>query len=118
MKANDLAQSSLSLKELLRYVKQELVESQREREASGEAALFEVEGLILEVNFIVIKSKAARGGIDFKVLTLGGINVGGGKDYQEHQVHKITLTLKTVPRKRRAKDRFLGQDPIIISGGG
>ncbi len=60
----------LSLKELINAVKRELVESQAEREESGEEARFFVDQLQLEVNFGVTRSTDAKGGISFQVLTL------------------------------------------------
>jgi hypothetical protein len=97
MPDHDLKESSLSLKELIRRVQIELMESQGEREARGDAPLFEVESLTLEVNFVVTRSKGGSGGFEFKVLTFGGINVGGDVERQEQQTHKITLSLKAIP---------------------
>ena len=94
-------QNSLSLKELIFRVQQELVESQAEREARGEDALFQVEKLVLEVNFVVTQSMEGKGGLEFKVLTLGGVNIGGNKGYQQQQVHKITLSLTVAPHKTK-----------------
>jgi Trypsin-co-occurring domain 2 len=85
---------SLFVRELIRRVHQELVESRAEREASGSAAIFEVERLTVEVNFVATESKDARGGLDFKIVTLGG-----GMQLQTQQVHKITLNLVAVGYK-------------------
>jgi hypothetical protein len=82
---------SLFVRELIRRVHQELVESRAEREASGSAAIFEVERLTVEVNFVATESKDAQGGLDFKIVTLGG-----GMQLQTQQVHKITLNLVAV----------------------
>jgi hypothetical protein len=101
MRNDDSKENSLSLKELIRRVQAELVESQHERESRGEAALFEVESLTLEVNFVVTKSKGASGGFDFRVLTFGGIKAGGDIERQEQQTHKIILSLKTVSGSER-----------------
>ena len=89
-------ENSLSLKNLIRRVQVELMESQLEREQRGEAALFKVESLTLEVNFVVTKSMGGSGGFEFKVLTFGGIKAGGDVEHQEQQTHKIILSLKTV----------------------
>ncbi|MEK6283163.1 MAG: trypco2 family protein [Acidobacteriota bacterium] len=97
MQNDDSTESSLSLKEMIRRVQTELMESQLEREASGLPALFAVDGLTLEVNFVVTKSKGASGGFDFKVLTFGGIKAGGDLEHQEQQTHKIILSLKGNP---------------------
>jgi hypothetical protein len=98
MRTDNLGTDSLSLKQLIRRVTQELVESQREREESGGPALFEVEKLTLEVNFVVTKSKSAKGGFDFRVLTFGGINAGASGEHQEQEIHKIVLSLKVVSK--------------------
>jgi Trypsin-co-occurring domain 2 len=97
MKSKDYSQTSLSLKELIRRVQKELIESQREREEDGQKAIFEVEKLTLEVHFIVAQSSEGKGGIDFKILTFGGANVSGGRNYQNQQIHKIILSLKVIP---------------------
>jgi len=87
----------LSLKDLIRHVKKEIIESQRESVVNHEDALFVVQGLTLEVNFIVTKSKGGTGGFEFKVLTFGGIKAGGDLEHQEQQIHKITLSLTVIP---------------------
>lgn len=94
MQTTDLPESSLSLKEMIRRVQSELTQSHFERKASGIPALFEVERLTLEVNFVVTKSKGASGGFDLKVLTFGGIKADADFDHQEQQTHKIVLSLK------------------------
>jgi hypothetical protein len=81
----------LFIGELIRRVQDELVESQIQRESEGMTALFEVESLTVEVNFVVSASSTGKGGFDLKILTLGGENL-----YKEDQVHKITLTLKAL----------------------
>lgn len=97
MPKNDLIQGSLSLKELLHAVRRELAESEREREKSGETALFRTEELVLEVNFVLTQTNDAKGGVEIKVLTFGGVNFGAGESYQHQQIHKVTLKLKAVP---------------------
>jgi hypothetical protein len=86
----------LFIKDLIRRVHQELIESRQEREASGEAAIFEVEKMTIEVNFVAIQSKEAQGGLDFKIISVGGLELGGSAGIQQQQVHKITLTLNAV----------------------
>ena len=41
--------------------------------------------------------RTGQEGFDFKVLTFGGVEVGGDSERQEQQTHKITLSLKVVP---------------------
>lgn len=87
---------SLFIKDLIRRVQQELLESQKERIANGEPAIFQVEKMTIEVNFVVSQSSEAKGGFDFKLITIGGIKIGGSKEYQQEQIHKITLSLTAV----------------------
>ena len=54
----------LFVKELIRRVHQELKDSKAERERSGEPPIFEVERMTIEVNFVAIESKEARGGLE------------------------------------------------------
>ncbi|MFG2692572.1 trypco2 family protein [Kitasatospora sp. NPDC048407] len=91
-KAEEL-ESDLFIKSLIRRVHAELIESRAEREESGQEPIFSVTGLTLEVNFVVERSREAKGGIEFKVITVGGLNIGGARGYKQQQVHKITLNL-------------------------
>lgn len=81
----------LFIGELIRQVQNELIESQTQRELEGQSALFEVESLTVEVHFVVSSSSTGKGGFDLKIITLGG-----EKAYKEEQIHKITLTLKSI----------------------
>lgn len=82
----------LFLKELIEKVQEDLLASFEAREARGDPAIFEVADLTLEVNFVVERSGDLKGGVDFKVLT-----VGGSRQVSRQQVHKVTLKLVGVP---------------------
>jgi hypothetical protein len=101
MKKGFTASRSLFIKDLIRRVHQELLESQKEREECGEVAIFEVEKMTIEVNFVVTDSKEAKGGLDFKIITIGGLDLGGKAEYQQQQVHKIVLSLTALPNRNR-----------------
>ena len=96
---------SLFIKELIRRVHQELLESQEEREKSNQAPLFKVEEMTIEVNFVAIESKEMKGGLDFKVIAIGGVDLSKGKKYQQQQIHKITLTLRAIPSGHDETDK-------------
>ena len=81
----------LFIRDLIRQVDQELRGSQAERLAAGEAPIFEVDSLVLEVNFVATASADATGGVDFKIIT-----VGAGGSYERQQVHKVTLSMSAV----------------------
>jgi hypothetical protein len=83
----------LFLKELIAKVHTDLLDSQREREERGDPPIFQVAELTLEVHFIVQESGEASGGLDLKVLT-----VGGKRQFENQQVHKVTLRLVGVPQ--------------------
>jgi Trypsin-co-occurring domain 2 len=84
--------NSLFIKDLIRRVHDELYESRSEREASGQDPIFEVSALTLEVNFVVVEKKGLQGGLDFRVIT-----AGAGKNYEQQQIQKITLSLTALP---------------------
>jgi hypothetical protein len=86
----------LFIKELIRQVHSELYNSRNERESAGERPIFAVESLVLEVNFVAEHSKDVKGGIDFQIITVGGVNLGRSKTYHEQQVHKIILNLTAI----------------------
>jgi hypothetical protein len=95
-----MADKPLFIKELIRQVHNELAESQEERELEGQDALFEVEKLTIEANFIATDSETESGGIDFKLLKY---NAGGSS--KNERVHKVTLelTTPTKPVKKKVK---------------
>jgi len=88
---------SIFVKDLIRRVHQELLESQQEREKSGEHPIFEVESLTIEVNFVIVQSKEAKGEVGFKLITVAEGDLGGTKSYQQQQIQKITLSLTALP---------------------
>ena len=45
---------------------------------------------------MTIESKEAKGGLNFKIITVGGVDLGGGASYQHQQVHKLTLSLSAI----------------------
>lgn len=55
--------------------------------------IFAVQGPTIEANFVVSETREAKGGLDFKLITLGSIGAGGSRKIERQQVHKLTLTL-------------------------
>jgi hypothetical protein len=97
----------LFVKELIRQVHEELLESQAERIESNEPALFRVENLTIEAHFVASEAKSAKGGLEFRILTVGGVSGGGSRDVQQQQIHKLTLTLtapSVLPQEDSADD--------------
>jgi hypothetical protein len=84
----EVPEGSLFLKELLTRVQRELRESRQERQERSEEAIFEVERLTLEVNFVAQVDREIQGGLDLKIVTAGGT-----ASYQNQQIHKIVLEL-------------------------
>lgn len=101
----------LFVKELIRRVHQELKDSKTERERGGEPPIFEVERMTIEVNFVAIESKEAKGGLNFKIITVGGVDLGGGASYQHQQVHKMTLSLSAISYGGDLQDLELPDSP-------
>jgi hypothetical protein len=99
---------SLFIKDLIGKVHEELLQARREREERGDPAIFEVDQMTLEVNFVAQRDTNFTGGIDLKIVTVGGAQLGGARHYQDQQVHKITLTLAAVPY--RVPDALLDLD--------
>ena len=81
--------NDVSLGSFIRHVRQELQAAASELRASGEDALLRVETVNIEVHAVATTSKEGKGGVDLKVLTLGG-----GKLIKEQEIHKITVTLR------------------------
>jgi len=81
----------LFIRDLIRRVYRELHAAQQERVDAGQGAIFEVDKLELEVNFVATESHERQGGVDFKIVTAGGTG-----SYQSQQVHKVTLSMSAV----------------------
>jgi hypothetical protein len=66
-----------------------------EKGVEGEGRLY-VEEVIFEINMVAVESASAKGGIDLKVVTLGG-------DIKEDnsKIHKVTVKAKALPREIR-----------------
>ena len=99
--------ASLSIKELVRRVQTELIASEAERQASKQEPLFEVEKLTIEINFVVTRTTNAKGGFDFKLVT-----IGGDKTYEDQQGQKITRELKAIPEEKLHEGSKSGRYPV------
>ena len=97
----------LSIKQLIRQINRELQASQEERESEGDPALFAIDQLTIEVNFVVTESKDLKGGIDLQI-----VSVGAGRQYVQQQVHKITLSLKAAKPGSGDMQNLEGYDPF------
>jgi hypothetical protein len=75
---------------------------------SGEPAFFVVEKMTIEVNFVVTESKEATGGLDLKIIT-----AGGRKEYQQQQIHKITLDLVVPPSIKKEVEAAIEKMELI-----
>ena len=80
---------NVSLSQLIRHVRQELHEAAAERRAAGEPAILRVETVTVELHAVATSSKEGKGGVDLKVVT-----VGGQKAYSEQETHKIVVVLR------------------------
>lgn len=80
---------SLGIKDLIRKVHEELIESQAKRENDRIDPLFTVDKLTIEAQFQVEKKKGKSGGFDLKLVDADFKN-----EQTESSIHKITLELK------------------------
>jgi Trypsin-co-occurring domain 2 len=78
----------VSVKELIQRISEDLLESEQERTASGRRAVFEVAELTIELSFVVSRSRQGQGGIDLKV-----VSVGGQADRADERTQRMTLRL-------------------------
>jgi hypothetical protein len=79
----------VSISDLIRYARGQLHEASQARRDANERALFRVESMTIEVHVVATHKREGKGGIDLRVLT-----IGGQKNYEHQQVHKITMTLR------------------------
>ncbi len=88
----------LSIKEIVRKVKSELINAEEEMTANNEIPLFKVKKLSVELNFIINQSETKDGGLDLKV-----VSASTGKNYSEGEVQKITLEWEGIDSVNPAK---------------
>ena len=73
----------IGLKELIEQVREDLAEA--EKSVKGKGRLY-VKEVIFEINMVAVESAGGKGGIDLKVLTLGG-----NLSEENRHVHKVTV---------------------------
>jgi hypothetical protein len=78
----------VSVKELIQRISEDLLESEQERTAGGRRAVFEVAELTVELSFVVSRSRQGKGGIDLKV-----VSVGGQAERADERTQRMTLRL-------------------------
>src|SRR3954471_12372185 len=80
--------NDVAVKELIQRISEDLLESEQERTTGGRRAVFEVAELTIELSFVVSRSREGHGGIDLKV-----VNVGGQADRADERTQRMTLRL-------------------------
>ena len=93
---DDLLRNSISLKDAIRLVQEELINSQIEREANNIQPLFEVERLTIEANCVFTKKENSELGFDVRLLSLFSFKSGLVDTDEKSFVQKIKLELKAV----------------------
>lgn len=105
----------LELQEFINQVKREILETQTANE--GDAALFELEKIELEVKVATTYSAEGKGRIAFWVLDLG--DVGGS--YGRENCHTVKLSLKVLksppeaqPQKPKLPSKKKDEDDYVL----
>jgi hypothetical protein len=96
------SKESLSLNELIFWVKKELLADVFRED--DPAPLFFVEEVTVEVNFVV--SGGMDGGFDLKVVQLGG-------NLAEERVQKASIRLKSLITQNQVSEELAAQNPQI-----
>ena len=73
----------IGLKELIGQVREDLAEAEKGVEGKGKLYVKEV---IFEINMVAVENVSGKGGIDLKVLTLGG-----NLSEENRHIHKVTV---------------------------
>ena len=89
----------VSVKELIQRISEDLLESEQERTAGGRRAVFEVAELTIELSFVVSRSRQGQGGIDLKV-----VSVGGQAERGDERTQRMTLRLVAAARAGEGVD--------------
>ena len=80
------AQGAINIADLVLAVRQGLIETQQREEKANLVPMFLVKDFEMTITFVV--EKGASGGIDLKVVTLGG-------DIKKEQTHTVTVRSET-----------------------
>ena len=99
----DLLQNSISLKDAVRVVQDELIKSQKEREENNIQPLFEVERLTIEANCVFTKTEVSEVGFEVKLLSLFSAKSSQLATEEKSYVHQIKLELKAVGQAESAE---------------
>jgi Trypsin-co-occurring domain 2 len=81
----------ISVKELIQKISEDLLDSEQERTARGQRPVFEVSELTVELAFVVSRTRQGRGGLDLRVVSVGG-DIGRANE----QTQRMTLRLIAV----------------------
>jgi molecular chaperone DnaK (HSP70) len=83
---------SVQLTALIKALKHDLRSYHQEMEDSDEPALFSIEGATVEAEVMASKNKSKEGGLDLKVIRLGG-----GSATTSGVVFRLSLSLRLLP---------------------
>jgi Trypsin-co-occurring domain 2 len=100
MKWRPKMNDEVSVKELIQKISEDLLESEQERTERGQRPVFEVSELVIELAFVVSRTRQGQGGLDLRVVT-----VGGKAGRADEQTQRMTLRLVAVGgEEKRAAD--------------
>lgn len=97
----------LDLATLIAAIRTDLERAEAARRQASVPPLFRMSEMELELNFVVTRTTTGKGGIDFKVLSLGG-----EREVAREQVQKISLKFAVDPEALKAGvlgSRFSGE---------
>jgi hypothetical protein len=106
-------EEGLGVKDLIENVKKELVETEKNRLAANEPALFEIKDFDLEINFVVSTRRTLTGQLEYKVVT-----VGDETQVSSERVQKITLHMTAIPpniQKEKASESPLNTEGAPVT---
>lgn len=86
---SQVTDEGIALKELLRQIQKELVDSENERKKHGFEPLFKVHSLDIQAHFVLKKTTKGKGLFDLKLIT-----IGGERTLAKEMVHTISLHLE------------------------
>jgi Trypsin-co-occurring domain 2 len=103
------------LKDLILQVRQELMEAAAQSTKLGDAPILSLDGVTIEVNFVVETERKLTAGASAKLLAVVGFNAGGEQRYSREQVHKVTVHLSGAKSPPASKSQTAGQfEPVYF----
>jgi Trypsin-co-occurring domain 2 len=106
----------LGVREMIRSVKQELQDADKEMRDNREVALFELKEFDLEISFVARASSTAKSGFDYQVLTVDTEKQAGSEKVQKLHLHFVVAAQGEKQSTSASKPSPLPSSGVVVIG--